>query len=179
MDKEQLREFLATQDVPAEFRFRDDGADGSVSVEPARVRGTLQAGSEEGIHLLTGSTVLQIPVERMIGIRSTSDVTPRTVEVLVSADAAIEGRMQFLALPNRDPAFPPVLGKPPIDYTIFDDPRLERDKELLEQLRKIGVPIPPAIDGADGGTVSYSYLSSATTRPDAGTDSDPIRTADD
>ena len=178
MPSSNLREFLATQDIPQSFSFLRDHDSSVGAGEPIRIRGTLQAGNDEFVYVLSGVAVLEIPADTVTEIRATPDAPPRTVEVLVSPTAAIEARMQFLLIAPADPALPPALVRSNVDYAIFNDPRHQRDQQLIEKLRGIGVPIPAA---DDGGAVTYSYLSSATTKtgPDGGTDSDPIRTADD
>jgi hypothetical protein len=170
-----LREFLSAKNVPDTFEFLND-VSVAPGAEPIRIRGTLQAGNAERVYVLVGAVVLEFPAESVVNLTSLGDDSLLSVEISVLPEVVVQARSQFLLLDGQDNR-PLILRQGNIDYAEYDDPRHQRDQELLEKLRRMGVPISPL--GDDGGTRTYSYLSSATTKPDAGTDSDPIRIADD
>jgi hypothetical protein len=182
MDSEGIVDYLLRRDVPERFawpEYRDD----SSPLETVELIGTLQAGNEEEIYLLSGGVVLRLPTEAVLGIADATVGPQGGTRLVVNTSAVAEARTRLLLLPELRDDIPPLVLKGRetiVQNIVYTDKTLNRFKGIVKKLRKLKLPVPI---GTDGGTATYSYLSSAisTPSPDGGSasDSDPIRVVDD
>ncbi|MDO9707078.1 hypothetical protein [Paracraurococcus lichenis] len=184
MDDSALSKFLLDRNIPEDFQWPDPAASGSDNIEPVELVGTLQAANAQSVYVATGGgVVLTIPRESVISVSDARFGPAGSVRLLINGESVAESATRVLLFGGvrRDTA-PLVLmnGSPDLQIAGFEDKTLERLQSIMEKLKKLGLPVPI---GDDGGTTTYSYLSSAwtTTGPDGGSrsDSDPIREADD
>jgi hypothetical protein len=182
VDPSAIAEYCAERGVPENFAWPQP-PDAAGPLQTVELVGTVQAGNRAELHILVGGLVLRLPTEAVLGIGD-APAGPRGSSWLIVDTAAVaEARTRMLLLPElREDIRPLVLDDPQtiLENATYTDETLKRFEDIVERLKGMGLPVPL---GTDGGTSTYSYLSSAisTPSPDGGrsSDSDPIRTADD
>lgn len=177
MDSLNLADFVSSHGLPESLVF-ECVAPPTPADSPVRVQGTLQAGNAHAIFLLVGTVVLKIPASVIEGIRDVDADNHHTVEVFITPDATLEARTQLILAGTND-SLPLALNELGLNFAERSPERIERDSMLVMRLIKTFDPRHNPFGESDGGTATYSYLSSATTKVDGGTDSDPIREQDD
>lgn len=177
-----ILEYLAYKGVPEKFEW-PEVPEGGLQQETTEIVGTLQAGNAEEIFVLTGGVVLRLPTEAVLGIGDSKTGASNASRLIVSTTAVAESRSRLLLLPElRDDIAPLVLKDPEtiVEGARYTDKTLERFEDVIEKLKQLKLPVPV---GADSGTSTYCYLSSAYDTPGADggsrSDTDPIRSADD
>lgn len=183
MEPGEILEYLAAREIPESFEWPENPTFDD-ALETVEIVGTIQAGNREEIHILVGGLVMRLPTEAVVGISDATVGPQGSSRLVVSVNAVAEARTRMLLLPQwRDDVPPLVLEdgtRPVIDTLVYSDETLRRFEDIVEKLRRLGLPVPI---GPDIKASTYCYLSSAiaTPGPDGGykSDSDPIRISDD